>query len=855
LTQRATVSMTELEDIETYYAFLESSGSFYALMKRLEVSAQKDIFLWGQVLSVVLKINLVDESLADQTPYFTAWWQAPLGFQEVLEEVSYFHPMKSIGELGKILRQNHMPYFYMDASQQEVQLKLCEIIERIAQNIDSWHLIKSQADAHWMPWGEMPFLVDLVKRYDLLAQKRQEMIVLAREKLELKRIEEQKIKIAKEYEQKIKQEEEQRQQILLQEYQQRSDLYIQEQQELHEIEIQKLNLLQQEQEIAIDSLALWLSQKEQQLLEKLSEKANRFKQEQLQKFKVELEAKTDSPLEKEKKIKAFHQKLQQKLQKKEAEDLEKIRQQLIKLETENLAQIQANYEKQKSQEQEELKLQVQKLKTEKQVQINEIAKIQQSALIEQQRIWEEERAKRLKILEEEALEQLAIQKQMQEDFRRSQIKKKEAEEQQRLLAQEQAILEERARQLRLREAELATAAKEAQVQRIAEELRMAQEQALANAQKAAQEAQAAELALQARLEQEANEKARLEQEANEQARLEQEANEKARLEQEANEKARLEQEANEKARLEQAQKLFEQTQKEQEAQAHLLMLQQMLDPHYQETLTTMGGVRESVNHLEVIPTPVYEEFDKRVIHIEGLPCTFTYCKPGSIGEITISQGFWIAQVPVTQMLWFAVMKGNPSRFRNPENPVDDVSWYDAHRFCQKLNELFDYENPFVIGDGKRPIISFKNESDPKKEIFKQPTYQAFSLPTEAQWEYAAYAGKITKYAGTDDDLNAYAWFNSNSYSQTHPVALKKPNANGLYDMSGNVWEWCLDTWHQELDLIRKAVDPIYFVAQPSARCIKGGAFYDFPTRCEIAQRVSLSADDRYGVGLRIILID
>jgi formylglycine-generating enzyme required for sulfatase activity len=866
-TQRATVSMTELEDLDTYHAFLESSGSFYALMKRLEVSAQKDIFLWGQVLSVVLKINLVGEDLKEHTPYFTKWWQAPLGFQEVLEEVSYFHPMKNIGELGKILRQNHMPYLYMDASQQVVQLKLCEIAKRIAQNIDSWHMIKSQMEDDWMPWGDVPFLVQLVGRLDLLDQKRQAIILLEQERVEIRKIEEERLKIAREYEQKIKQEEEQRQQILLQEYQQRSDLYLREQEDLHQVEIQKLNLLQQEKTQAIDSLKIWLYQKEQQLLEKLSEKANRFKQEQIHKFTQELETKSDpnnansdSNLNhlKAQKIKAFHQRLQQKLQKKEAEDLDKIKQQLIKLEAENLAQIQAHYEKQKLEEQEELKQQVQKLKVEKQVQINEIAKVQQSALIEQQRIWEEERARRLKLLEEEAQQQLTLQKQMQEEIRLSQIRRKEAQEQQRLLAQEQAILEERERQLRLKENQLAREAEQAEAQRLAKEqikaleaqreAQMAQEQAqMAQAQMIAEQNRIAYeemMAEQARLDEE---NARLEEEN---TRLEEE---QARLKEE---QARLEKEQLLTVQIQLAyeQKQQEQAQRTQEEQAHLAMVQQMLDPHYEETLSVMGDVRTEVNHLDQIPTPVYEEFDKKVIQIEGLPLTFSYCKPGSIANLKIDQSFWIAQIPITQMLWFAVMKNNPSRFRNPENPVDDVSWYDAQRFCQKLNQLFDFENPFVIGEGKRPIVAFKVEPNPKAEVKKRPSSYAFSLPTEAQWEYAAYAGKITKYSGTDDELNEFAWFNSNALGQTHPVGLKKANANGLYDMSGNVWEWCLDAWHQEIDEIRNGVDPIYYVAQPTARCIKGGAFYDFPTRCEITHRVSLSADDRYGVGFRIVLM-
>jgi formylglycine-generating enzyme required for sulfatase activity len=207
-------------------------------------------------------------------------------------------------------------------------------------------------------------------------------------------------------------------------------------------------------------------------------------------------------------------------------------------------------------------------------------------------------------------------------------------------------------------------------------------------------------------------------------------------------------------------------------------------------------------------------------------------------QVTIRSGFYMGKYEVTQAQWQAVMGNNPSNFKNCDQcPVEHVAWDDAQEFIKKLNSM---------NDG-----------------------YTYRLPSEAEWEYACRAGTTGDYAG---DLDSMGWYWENSgdarlsgewnydklaanNDRTHPVGQKQPNAFGLYDMHGNVWEWCEDVWHENYNEVPTDGSAWVSGGEQYRRVARGGAWAFNAGDLRSANRFSLPPDNRDDfVGVRLVAV-
>ncbi len=187
-------------------------------------------------------------------------------------------------------------------------------------------------------------------------------------------------------------------------------------------------------------------------------------------------------------------------------------------------------------------------------------------------------------------------------------------------------------------------------------------------------------------------------------------------------------------------------------------------------------------------------------------------------KVTLTQNFLIGKYQVTQVLWESVMGSNPSFLKGANRPVEQVRWVDVVEFCNELSEL-EGLTPAYTTDGQNVTCNW--------------TVNGYRLPTEAEWECAARSGQQFKYAGSDN-VDEVAWYYDNSGDETHPVGQKKPNGFGLYDMSGNVWEWLWDRMQVDDDWnpIGESVYPSGYRTDPTgpdsgpSRVFRGGSWSD-----------------------------
>lgn len=201
---------------------------------------------------------------------------------------------------------------------------------------------------------------------------------------------------------------------------------------------------------------------------------------------------------------------------------------------------------------------------------------------------------------------------------------------------------------------------------------------------------------------------------------------------------------------------------------------------------------------------------------KGVKLTYALARPEH--KVTVS-GYWIGRYEVTQALWTAVMGSNPSKFVSDSLPVESVSWVEAQQFVLLLSQM---------------------------------TGRRFRLPTEAEWEYAARGGVRQPYAGCDrGELDEHCWYCVNSEGKTHPVGQLKPNALGLYDMSGNVAEWCQD-WVSEYpgDDQENPRGP----KEGENRVLRGGHYGSTSAACTVFDRGWYLPTGKYELyGLRVVM--
>ncbi|MBM2813752.1 MAG: serine/threonine kinase [Ignavibacteria bacterium] len=181
-----------------------------------------------------------------------------------------------------------------------------------------------------------------------------------------------------------------------------------------------------------------------------------------------------------------------------------------------------------------------------------------------------------------------------------------------------------------------------------------------------------------------------------------------------------------------------------------------------------------------------------------------------VHTVNITKAFYMGKYEVTQKQYTDVIGSNPSQFAGkPTNPVEQVNWYDAVQFCNELSKKEDLELCYTLEGG----TTWRCDFDKK----------GYRLPTEAEWEYSCRAGTLTDYytGTTESQLASAGWYDYNSNNTTHPVGLKVANKFGLYDMHGNVWEWC---WDWSAIYIAVTFDDTTWPNSGSYRVLRGGSW-------------------------------
>ena len=256
--------------------------------------------------------------------------------------------------------------------------------------------------------------------------------------------------------------------------------------------------------------------------------------------------------------------------------------------------------------------------------------------------------------------------------------------------------------------------------------------------------------------------------------------------------------------------------------------QQLSNTYVASSSNNSSGSPSVASGSNAISIPVKDGISIEMVKVEAgtfmMGATPEMEKPNSdekpLHQVTLINDYYMGKYEVTQALWEAVMGSNPSYFKGDNLPVEKVSWNDCQEFISKLNSL---------------------------------TGRKFRLPTEAEWEYAARGGKKSRgyqYSG-NSNITDVAWYDGNSGSKTHPVGTKQANELGIYDMSGNVHEWCLD-WYGSYSSSSQT-NPTG-ADSGSFRVFRGGGWGIYARGCRLSYRYIFTPDDRRSyLGLRLAL--
>jgi formylglycine-generating enzyme required for sulfatase activity len=224
-------------------------------------------------------------------------------------------------------------------------------------------------------------------------------------------------------------------------------------------------------------------------------------------------------------------------------------------------------------------------------------------------------------------------------------------------------------------------------------------------------------------------------------------------------------------------------------------------------------------------------------------------------EMTM-KGFWIGEVVVTEAFWNAVMFDHFIPIESQNLPKMGLNWYDWAVFCNRLSELEGLEPCFTLTN---VIFSSSNlNSIHWADVHWNEFANGYRLPTEAEWEYAAKAGTTYLFSGSNE-IDEVGWYYDNA-RKLKPVKLKKPNDWGLYDMSGNIQEWCFDQSEQNIQSMmakvpqykRKRMNFTNIKLESYDRVVKGGFFLADQYSCSIAYQLDVMMNFLYHIGLRLV---